>query len=191
MIDPTDLLHLSPAPHFKTFQVFLICCPKRPSFIYNFIEEYQSWWGNWCVHFRLWVEVVGGSQNVGSCSGVCLVCPVPEPPFFQPGCSVKSRSPQSNILCQPTAFAVQNMVLTWLFGCISWSQKGILCCSFSFPSNKAVYHSPLIMQHGCENWLTDSDHSSVSSANRPLISRGTPRIWTLCAACINPCWRHR
>ena len=32
MIDPTDLLHPSPAPHFKTFQIFLICCPKRPSF---------------------------------------------------------------------------------------------------------------------------------------------------------------
>jgi hypothetical protein len=26
-----DLLHPSPAPHFKTFQVFLIYCPKRPS----------------------------------------------------------------------------------------------------------------------------------------------------------------
>ena len=32
MIGPTDLLHPSPAPHFKTYQVFLICCPKRPSF---------------------------------------------------------------------------------------------------------------------------------------------------------------
>jgi len=31
MIGPTDLLHPSPAPHFKTSQVFLIC-PKRPSF---------------------------------------------------------------------------------------------------------------------------------------------------------------
>jgi hypothetical protein len=28
MIGPTDLLHPSPAPHFKTFQVFLISCPK-------------------------------------------------------------------------------------------------------------------------------------------------------------------
>ena len=32
MIDPTDLLHPSPAPHFKTFQEFLIYWPKRPSF---------------------------------------------------------------------------------------------------------------------------------------------------------------
>ena len=32
MISPTDLLHPSPAPHFKTFQVFLMYCPKRPSF---------------------------------------------------------------------------------------------------------------------------------------------------------------
>jgi hypothetical protein len=31
MIGPTDLLHPSPAPHFKTFQVFLIYGPKRPS----------------------------------------------------------------------------------------------------------------------------------------------------------------
>jgi hypothetical protein len=31
MIGPTDL-HPSPAPHFKTYQVFLIYCPKRPSF---------------------------------------------------------------------------------------------------------------------------------------------------------------
>ena len=31
-ISPTDLFHPSPAPYFKTFQVFLIYCPKRPSF---------------------------------------------------------------------------------------------------------------------------------------------------------------
>jgi hypothetical protein len=31
MIGPTDLLHPSPTPHFKTFHVFLIYCPKRPS----------------------------------------------------------------------------------------------------------------------------------------------------------------
>ena len=31
-ISPTDLFHPSLAPHFKTFQVFLIYCPKRPSF---------------------------------------------------------------------------------------------------------------------------------------------------------------
>jgi hypothetical protein len=29
MIGPTYLLHPSPTPHFKTFQVFLIYCPKR------------------------------------------------------------------------------------------------------------------------------------------------------------------
>jgi hypothetical protein len=32
MIYPTDVVHPSPAPHFKPFQVFLICCPKRPMF---------------------------------------------------------------------------------------------------------------------------------------------------------------
>jgi hypothetical protein len=32
MIGPTDLLHPSPAPHYKTFQVFLIYFPKCPSF---------------------------------------------------------------------------------------------------------------------------------------------------------------
>jgi hypothetical protein len=32
MIYPTDLLHPSPAPHFKTFKVFLICFSKCPSF---------------------------------------------------------------------------------------------------------------------------------------------------------------
>jgi hypothetical protein len=31
MIGPTDLLHPSPTPHFKTFQLFLIYCPKCPS----------------------------------------------------------------------------------------------------------------------------------------------------------------
>ena len=31
-IGPTDLLHPSPAPHFKKFQEFLIYFPKRPSF---------------------------------------------------------------------------------------------------------------------------------------------------------------
>jgi hypothetical protein len=32
MIGPTDLFHPSPAPHFKTFQLFLIYCPQCPSF---------------------------------------------------------------------------------------------------------------------------------------------------------------
>jgi hypothetical protein len=32
MIGPTDLLHPSPTPHFRTFHVFLIYCPNRPSF---------------------------------------------------------------------------------------------------------------------------------------------------------------
>jgi hypothetical protein len=32
MIDPADLLHPSPVPHLKTFQAFLIYCPKCPSF---------------------------------------------------------------------------------------------------------------------------------------------------------------
>ena len=31
-ICPTDLLYPSPAPHFKTFQVFLICFSKCPKF---------------------------------------------------------------------------------------------------------------------------------------------------------------
>jgi len=32
MISPTDLFYPSPAPHFRTFHVFLIYCSKRPSF---------------------------------------------------------------------------------------------------------------------------------------------------------------
>ena len=32
MIGPTDLLHSYPAPHFKSFQGFLICCSERPKF---------------------------------------------------------------------------------------------------------------------------------------------------------------
>jgi hypothetical protein len=31
MIGPTDVLHPSPAPHFKTLQLFLIYCPKLPN----------------------------------------------------------------------------------------------------------------------------------------------------------------
>jgi hypothetical protein len=31
VIVPTDLLHPAPAPHFKTFQVFLICFPNNPN----------------------------------------------------------------------------------------------------------------------------------------------------------------
>jgi hypothetical protein len=43
MIYPTDL-HLSSAPNFKTFQVFLICCPKRPSFsIIHRMNPYLLW----------------------------------------------------------------------------------------------------------------------------------------------------
>ena len=32
MIGPSDLLHPSPTTHFKSIQVFLIYCTKRPSF---------------------------------------------------------------------------------------------------------------------------------------------------------------
>jgi hypothetical protein len=41
MISPTDLFHPPPTPHFKTFQVFLIYCPKRPSFstIYSYASN--------------------------------------------------------------------------------------------------------------------------------------------------------
>jgi hypothetical protein len=42
MIGPTDLLHSSPAPHFKIFRVFLICCSERPSF-----STIQSYWWYW------------------------------------------------------------------------------------------------------------------------------------------------
>jgi len=49
MIGPTDLLHPSPAPHFKTFQVFLIYFPKCPSlmsefslYIYIYIYKVQG-----------------------------------------------------------------------------------------------------------------------------------------------------
>ena len=41
MISLTDLFLPSPAPHFKTFQVFLIYCPKRPSF--STIEGLCQW----------------------------------------------------------------------------------------------------------------------------------------------------
>jgi len=40
MISPTDLFHPSPAPHFKTFQMFLIYCPKRPSSDYFPLKPY-------------------------------------------------------------------------------------------------------------------------------------------------------
>jgi hypothetical protein len=48
MIGPTDLLHPSPTPHFKTLQVFLIYCPKRPSF-----STIQSHAPNVAVHYFL------------------------------------------------------------------------------------------------------------------------------------------
>ena len=60
MIDPTDLLHLSPAPHFKTFQVFLICCPidhvrneevlLRVNEQRNILHEIRKRKANWIGH---------------------------------------------------------------------------------------------------------------------------------------------
>jgi len=41
MISPTDLFHPPPAPHFKTFQVFLIYCPKRPSVSFTQKKTYN------------------------------------------------------------------------------------------------------------------------------------------------------
>jgi hypothetical protein len=45
MFGSTDLLHLSPAPHFKTFQVFLIYLPEASKFsaLYTRIAILQMW----------------------------------------------------------------------------------------------------------------------------------------------------
>jgi len=40
-IGPTGLLHPSPAPHFKTFQLFLIYFPKCPKFQHHTIAVHQ------------------------------------------------------------------------------------------------------------------------------------------------------
>jgi len=40
MISPTDLLHPSPAPYFKTFKISLIYLPKPP--IFSAIKVYAS-----------------------------------------------------------------------------------------------------------------------------------------------------
>jgi hypothetical protein len=42
MIGPTDLLHPTPTPQFKTYQVFLIYCPKRPSFSTTQSHAYRN-----------------------------------------------------------------------------------------------------------------------------------------------------
>lgn len=104
----------------------------------NLLDEYQSWWETWCVLFRLGVEVIEGSQNIGSCSGVCLVCPVPEPPFSGPvvvswACHRKVTS------CVNPLYSLFK-TLYWR-GYLDASQKRVLWCSFSFPSNKALSQS--------------------------------------------------
>ena len=40
MIGPTDLLHPYPAPHFKTFQVFLICYDRKKRRNFFAVSEY-------------------------------------------------------------------------------------------------------------------------------------------------------
>jgi hypothetical protein len=53
MIGPIDVLHPPPAPHFKTFQVFLIYCPKLPKII--------TWVKNWLLQelndFTVWLVI--------------------------------------------------------------------------------------------------------------------------------------
>ena len=51
MISPTDLLYPSPAPHFKTFHVFLTYFPKYPSF--NTIQSHIS---NIALYYTLLAE---------------------------------------------------------------------------------------------------------------------------------------
>jgi hypothetical protein len=60
---PTDLLHPSPAPHFKSFQVFLISCPKRPSFRI------------WNTNTRVWESQINNVRKRNSwqpCRKYCL-----------------------------------------------------------------------------------------------------------------------
>jgi hypothetical protein len=73
MICPTDLLHPSPAPHFKTFKVFVIYVSKCPSF-----STVQSYTPNvaltgFFLHFksnllvmRVIVEGIGGGWQTFS-----------------------------------------------------------------------------------------------------------------------------
>jgi len=54
MIGPTDLLHPSPSPHFKTFQVFLIYCPSGAIGHWWYTnqcvpQEQKAGSGNWLV----------------------------------------------------------------------------------------------------------------------------------------------
>ena len=57
MIGPTDLLHPSPAPHFKTFQVFLICCLERPIYIYilkfSSYKTNETWLTGYTINITL------------------------------------------------------------------------------------------------------------------------------------------
>jgi hypothetical protein len=76
MISPTDLLHPSPAPHFKTFQVFLIFSPKRP--IFSTIQSHALYGAEtWTVRaedqkylesFEMWfwrrIEKISWTDNV-------------------------------------------------------------------------------------------------------------------------------
>jgi len=46
MIGPSDLLHRSPAPLFKSFQIFLFYCPKGPNFsmIQSRVPDVTLYW---------------------------------------------------------------------------------------------------------------------------------------------------
>jgi len=63
MIGPSDLLNPSPAPHFKTFQVFLICCPKCPSH-YWILKTMNGNFGTGCFWLIKGTAVVNTVMNV-------------------------------------------------------------------------------------------------------------------------------
>ena len=97
MIGPTYLLHPSPAPHFKTFHLFLICCPDRPSFsramlqtwhfisfflkltsnllvkrflciyIYTHTNTHKNMWRYIYIYMKLYINVKTRSRSHGFC----------------------------------------------------------------------------------------------------------------------------
>jgi len=54
MIGPTDLLHPSPAPYFKTFQAFLIFCPKVQEMTIHILLKYPAMVESKCKIAAYW-----------------------------------------------------------------------------------------------------------------------------------------
>ena len=130
MISPTDLFHPPPTPHFKTFQVFLIYCPKCPSFKFPYNKPKYSFRFNRTV-LTLDVTVQGEVRPFKV---------IVEQPMYS---SYKTPGWGSVVSCACLLVVLFSVVFSQVRGCVN------LILVFNFTPRLQTQSPRLALVHNC------------------------------------------